>query len=337
MGGIKDVLSESSMEIDNPADADFGDNADEAGDGDKVVPAKGKAAAKEEPKPEAEETDDAAEEEEADETDGASKGEESDDAAGAAAKAAAKNEKDLSKQKVPYHRMQAQVEARKEAERRALEAERRLAELEGTKGNPDPVKERQTELGDLYEKVEELRVKGESKEAARVQRQIDEIKDEISEIKAERVAQKHSAAAAQKAAYDAFVEEVELKLPELDPDNDHFDADVYDEVTGLTKDFLKAGYSPKKALQKALALAVPEERLTGKSAVKEEPKKDVAAERKQGAVKKAIDTVKKQPASTNGLGKDSTKSAVPDVSRMSQDEFEKLPEATQARLRGDEL
>ena len=53
-------------------------------------------------------------------------------------------------------------------------------------------------------------------------------------------------------------------------------------------------------------------------------------------MKKAVETAAKQPPSTDGMGvnKDDSKLRIAD---LSDEEFEKLPEATKARYRGDSL
>lgn len=346
MGGIKEVLDGASMEIDHEGDPDYGDATDEndvdgdggAGTGDeKVVSDKGKAGKATDT--EEDEADDTAEEEETDAEDDASARKGSGDGDGDDAKASKAGEKDLSKVKVPYHRMRAAIEARRQAEQEAEELRRQLKALEGSKGQPDPIKERADQLDALYEEVEQLRADGKAKDAAKIQRQIDTIKDEISEIKADKIATQKSYQAATRAAYEAFVEEVEMKIPMLNPDNESvFDEGLYDEVRSLTQDFIESKrYNPKAALQKALSLLIDEDVLTGKPSKKaEEVKLDVATQRKAAAVKKAVETSKKSGAALGNVGKDS-KSLGIDIKSMSQEDFEKLPETTQARLRGDLL
>ena len=65
------------------------------------------------------------------------------------------------------------------------------------------------------------------------------------------------------------------------------------------------------------------------------------SDRKQEQVAKNLDTAKRQPASMKDVGLDSDKagmsSNLPDISKLSAEEFDALPESTKARMRGDIL
>ncbi len=63
-----------------------------------------------------------------------------------------------------------------------------------------------------------------------------------------------------------------------------------------------------------------------------------AEDRKAKAVEKALETQKSQPASMRDAGLDSDKAGqtgLPDVTAMTAEEYDALPAATKARLRGD--
>ena len=67
----------------------------------------------------------------------------------------------------------------------------------------------------------------------------------------------------------------------------------------------------------------------------------IKRERKEKAVKKALDTVNKTPADLDGVGRNSDKGGrtdgLPDPLKMTQAQFDKLTEKQKAELREDTL
>jgi hypothetical protein len=256
---------------------------------------------------------------------------------------------------VPPHRMREVSAQARAAELRVRELEQENARLTGGKDKPDPVAVLEGEIEPLYEQVEEARAEGRSRDAATLQRKIDAANRDISEIKASRTATVHALETAQKTAYDATVEEIEAKFPELNPENDElYDGELAQEVLDLARG-LKAskGLTMQKALQKALTYVFKEEVLESGTAhlyqkageaKKGEPKKGAeateagkaaGAKRKGEAVKNNLAANGKQPPALGDAGKASNGEGTLDVKNMSQKDFDALPESTQARLRGD--
>lgn len=241
--------------------------------------------------------------------------------------------------KVPISRLNAVIGQRREAEARVKQLETELKQLQGgtAKGKSDPISEINDKLETLYEEVEEARLNGKAKDAAVLQRRIDALNREIGKYEASAIAVRSSLTAAYNAAYDAYVEEIEVKFPELNPDNEQlFDPGLASEIIELREAFQAKGVAPKVALQRALGYVFNDKYLeTGTAHLYQKaPEKGKAKPKPADIVKKNLDVAKRQPANLEGTGRDG-RSAKIDVERMSDEEFDKLPESTRARLRGD--
>jgi hypothetical protein len=198
----------------------------------------------------------------------------------------------------------------------------------------DPIAKASGELDALYEKVEEARADGEVKEAAKLQRQIDALNRQIAKAEAAQVAEHSTRKSTELQRFDAMLDVVESRVPELDPRHADFDREAADDLGTMVVGFERAGMTPTAALSKAMKLAYkidlakPPVEDTSKAKVKEAP-----AQKKADAAK-AVDTAKRQPpdAGDRGVNRDSTKIR---IAELSDADFDKLPESKKAELRGD--
>ncbi len=130
---------------------------------------------------------------------------------------------------------------------------------------------------------------------------------------------------------DASVDFLESTYDELNPRADTFDQKRVDEMESLRHAFVASGdYSPSQALLKAAKYVFPDA-----APLQEAP---VPAASKKEAVKAAVKAGKKQPPDIGGVGEDSDTAGVKDdidPGRLSEKDFDALPEATLKRLRGD--
>ena len=123
-------------------------------------------------------------------------------------------------------------------------------------------------------------------------------------------------------------------FPQLNPESDQFDEDLNTEAVMFQKTYIENGYTPGEAVKRAADAAIKLNRpelLT--QANQEAPK--APAPRKTN-VAKNVEASNKQPPKLNqgeSGGKGSTDMV--DISKLTDEEFDALPEATRARLRGD--
>lgn len=320
--------------------ADRGDDfvATEDDDGKKPEAKKPEPEAKDEPKKEPE----AKKEPEVVDEDDESEGEE-------AAEAAKRSKKDT---RIPLSRHKELLE--KERAERA-ELEKRLKHYEHADKVADAHAEltaQEKKLVELEKQLAKLNADGETERAAEKMREIRQLDREI--IKAENDAQVAAAIAiaTENARYNIALERVEEAYPQLNPDHESYDKELMTDVADLKITYQRRGMTATEALQKAVKRLVPQETKKQEAAaevkpkvdaeaVEKEVKKDLAAERKKGAVEKALDAAKKTPPATTDVGADSDKAggtiSAKDVIKMSQKDFAALPEEMLKKMRGDEL
>lgn len=154
--------------------------------------------------------------------------------------------------------------------------------------------------------------------------------------------QEASAPMDMEAVYAEVEAKIELKTtlatvfgeyPELDTESDSFDEDLNSEALVFQQAYLNQGHSPAESVRRAADAAIrvlrPE-----LLAVKEAPKA-VAKPRKTN-VKGNVDASNAQPPKMQqGESGGKTSSEMVDISKLTDEEFDALPEATRARMRGD--
>ena len=171
-------------------------------------------------------------------------------------------------------------------------------------------------------------------EIRRLERTVGEQKSNIN-------AQASEARAVERVRYDTVVERLEAAFPQLNPDAEEFDKESTGGVLDLKEAFEAKGLSPSAALQRAVKYVMGAGTAKEKSATSVTPNVDVAAVRKQEALKRNIAASKSTPASTakTGLNNDKAGGQLTGerAMAMSQDEFAGIDEAMLAKLRGDEI
>lgn len=253
---------------------------------------------------------------------------------------------------IPKARFDQAVNKARAAEKVERErADKLEAELQASKGTVD-FEKLEKDIDGLEDKLEDAIKDGNVEAKQRIRREIRQKNSQMAEAKAAAYSQHATAVAVEQIRYDALVERMEAEHPELNPDLDTFDEDKVAAVMVYKSDAEAAGKSStvalKQALQAVYGNAAPkpvakkaEEKADEKG--QEDLKKkadDTAADRKEAAVKKGLDTKGKQP-SNEKAGIDSDKAGKSgksvDIVKMSDKDFEKLEEDEIKRLRGDNV
>lgn len=132
---------------------------------------------------------------------------------------------------------------------------------------------------------------------------------------------------------------LEADYATLNPASETYDPELVEMILDRQARLVQSGMSPSKAITNATDFVM-------KRVVREEApaQQGLAAaklpDRKAEQVKKNLDVQAKQPPSMKDVGLDSDKlgeKALPNVAQMTLEEFNALPAATKARLRGDTL
>lgn len=239
------------------------------------------------------------------------------------------------------------------AERSKREAlERQIAAFQGAKEVVkvnEEISSRETKLVDLDKAYTKAMTDGETEKAADLMRQIRTLDREISNLDAQGKIAAAEARAVETTRYNIALDRVEQTYPELNEDHDDFEQDTYDEVVDLMKAYRASGRTPTEALQKAVKMVLGAKTAAEKAATTVTPrvnKEDVdpatlRAERKKGAVDKALDAAAKSPATATaktGTNNDADGAALQakDVVKMKYEKFIKLSDEDLAQARGDE-
>lgn len=235
----------------------------------------------------------------------------------------------------------------KEREQRAA-LERQLAQYQNGQQVAN-VNEEITALENNVLKLEKeyasLLTDGEIDKATAVMQQIRKAERDMAESKSDMKIHAAEIRATERARYNTALERVEAAFPTLNPDHEDYDEAAMAEVADLKSAYEMKGLTPTAALQKAVKMIVEPRTTRQEVATNSNPRvsdKDVAAERKKGAVEKTVKAVAKTPPSLSRVGLDGDKlgggaDSAEAVMRMSQKEFAQLSDEALARMRGDDL
>ena len=135
---------------------------------------------------------------------------------------------------------------------------------------------------------------------------------------------------------------LETEYPVFDQNSADYNEDYTQEVIELRDAFMIQGLGAVDALSKASNFVIKAHDIASESddssalAAKQAPKKSLdEVAKKRAEVAKKLDAAKKQPPELPGEGSSSHGEKALDISSLSEEEFNALPEATLKRLRGD--
>ena len=232
-------------------------------------------------------------------------------------------------------------EAREAAERRAEELERKLNATAQQQVQTQQTEQLEAQLEQLETKYSELMLDGDTAAATAVRKEIRQLDRAIARAESETVASQRTTQALEAQRVETAIARLEADYTPLNPDSESYDPDLVELVLSKQRSLIQGeGLSPSAALSYAAKSVM--ERFGTKPEPVPEAKglsaSQQAEERKAAQIKKNLDTANRQPASMKDAGMDSDKfgaSNSPDFSKMTQEEFAALPEATKAKARGD--
>lgn len=229
------------------------------------------------------------------------------------------------------------------------ELEARLKALEeAAKPAPQPPREdprvkQREELGGkleaLDDQINDALLDGDKAKAKELRKQARDLERQLFKSELEETSEVTRARTLEEVKLDLLIDQVEERIPALNPKDDAYDPDLMNEVQALRADFLRAGHSPTQALVKAIRYTVPEaSRRATEVPSDEDAGTAKRAERREAAVKKAVEASTKTPPKLKNVGEDSNKRGVSgkiNPARLTEKDFSALPETTLKRLRGD--
>ena len=187
-----------------------------------------------------------------------------------------------------------------------------------------------------------LLLDGESQKAAALRAEIRaaeraQLEYELTQKMTQTVAQNQQMTALQQAAAD-----LESGFPVFDQSSDQYNAEYTQEVVDLRDAFIVKGDNAVAALSKAAKFVIREYGLDAElpslstdTAPKQKQVDEVA--KKRAEVSRKLKAAESQPPALPGESSANRGEKLLDISNMTEDEFNALPEATIKRLRGDVL
>ncbi len=243
---------------------------------------------------------------------------------------------------VPQARFNEERIKSKQKDQTIAELQQQLEELKQSRATQEPPKAQPAELKELYKQLKDALFEDDDSHYE-IQEKIDQFNAERAEaIVDQKLAAReqarlegeiNKALQSDQQMIDESLAEWMTDYPELDQDSDQFDLELWNDAmtyqTALVSNQKMSGYD---ALQKALT------RFVGKPAVKEpeaKPKEPVIDERTKRSVSRGIEQSKNAAPNIakETIGNRSQPSGI-DVTKMTQDQFDKLSKEDVDRLKG---
>lgn len=218
-------------------------------------------------------------------------------------------------------------------------------ELEELKAKEEAPKEAPKYDFDSEEvKLQNLILDGQSEAAAKKRAEIRQAeRDQITYEVEQKMRQELQVSQQQNAIMSAS-KQIEAEYPVFDENSAHFNADLTNEVVELAEAFGLKGYDGADAMHRAVKYVVSANNLAQTAAetpaqpeptaTKTQSQVDEVA-KKRSEVAKKLKTAEQQPPNLPGESSSAHGEQPLDISSMSEEEFDALPAATIARLRGD--
>lgn len=187
-----------------------------------------------------------------------------------------------------------------------------------------------------------LLLDGKEAEAVQLRQQIRTAEKTQLEFDMSQKMQQTVSQSAQATALQAAANELEANFPVFDQNSAEYSADYTQEVIDLRDAFIVQGFDAVDALSKAASFVIKDHDLVTDAAQESTltqstaPVQDEVA-KKRAEVGKKLKAAKAQPPELPGESSAARGEKALDISNMTEDEFNALPDATIKRLRGDLL
>jgi hypothetical protein len=251
-----------------------------------------------------------------------------------------KKDKEDGEPLIPKSRFDAQLAKERDraeaAERRAGELEKQAAQVTR---NLD-VDRAVADVAALRKEERKALLDGDEDAAAQISAQADRLNRQIAIAESGELTGQAKDQALEDMRFELTLERLEERYPTLAAGHEDYDQDLVDDILDKQRGLMqRERLSPSKALAKATEAVMsrqapaPAGEKTGLAAAQ------TGEPRKAAAVAKNLDAAARQPGNLKEAGLDSDKAGqtkpTPSAGDMTYEEFEALPEATRAKMRGD--
>ena len=253
--------------------------------------------------------------------------------------------------KVPKNRFDQERLAKEAAEKRAEELERQLTQVQQ---RAEVSKDRAEQASLLDEKISELEgqygklmIDGDAEKAAAVMKEIRTLNRQVARLESQEESTSVVSQQIEAQRLETTIARLEADNPVLNPKSDAYDDDIVQMIILVQRNLVQNGLPPSHAMAQATERVLGKLNASGQSRAEKEglgkAEADAAAardDRSKKAVEKSLATQNAQPSTMRDAGMDSDKlgkTGLPDVGKLTVEEYAALPESTRARLRGDYL
>ena len=212
--------------------------------------------------------------------------------------------------------------------------ERQLQEAENHEASELKVRE-------MLKQHSSLLADGDLDKASEIMGDVLQLRDDMQNARMDRQADNARNSAKVEVQYDATVERLEAEYPEIDPDSDAFDQAAVRRVQMMVTGIMQSeGKNPAEALLEATDILLkPQKEAQGLRDKPSEEAIESGLRRTQQQIDKNIKAAEAQPPATAEVGADHDKTGgaldAEAVSKLSWDEFIKVPDEELAKMRGD--
>lgn len=247
-------------------------------------------------------------------------------------KASGDDKKNADELMLPKRRYDQKSRQLEEERRRRAELEKRLEELEKKdEDKPLTAEDLNSHLRALDKQVEEARAEGDIDKVVDLMNQQRDLNTKFFMSALDTKTSEATATAKNATALDLKVAELENAYDILNSESESFDQDLVNEINELQEALELKGYPPADALTRAVELLVPSDASNKVVDINSKKKTDV---------KKNVDTASKQPTDIEDVGENSDSSGIQGelgAEKLSEEEFDAIPESKLRQMRGDFL
>jgi hypothetical protein len=247
-------------------------------------------------------------------------------------KASSDDKKNADELMLPKRRYDQKSRQLEEERRKRAELEKRLEELEKKdEDKPLTAEDLNSHLRALDKQVEEARAEGDIDKVVDLMNQQRDLNNKFFMSALDTKTSEATATAKNATALDLKVAELENAYDILNSESESFDQDLVNEINELQEALELKGYPPADALTRAVELLVPSDASNKVVDINSKKKTDV---------KKNVDTASKQPTDIEDVGENSDSSGIQGelgTEKLSEEEFDAIPESKLRQMRGDFL
>jgi len=244
---------------------------------------------------------------------------------------------------IPKERFDAAVQRERSEKERVAAQLAELQKREADRAVSADMQQAAAKIKVMIKDHTQLLADGELDKASELMGDILQLQSDMADRRSQAYADQGRSQAKSEIQYDGVVAQLEMEYPEINPDDvENFDREAVRKVQAYMTGLMQTeNLTASKALKEAVTTILGAKRAAEDQSddAKRRAAEELGMRRKEAAVTKNLAAQGKQPANLKDVGKDHDKEGGPldasAVMKLSQEEFNKLPEDKLAQMRGD--